>query len=216
LQQRHRIGHHFAIAAKSVTEEQFQRFLKSRDRKVLRRQSKPDCPVAMLTWYVAAEYCNWLSDQEGLERCYDPNDEGKFEAGMKPVPNCLNRTGYRLPTEEEWECACRAGAVTSRYYGESVELLRKYGWYVENSGSRSWDVATLKPNDWGLFDMHGNVWNWCHDEDDASKTEKRFLHGGSYVDAAQDVRAARRHKSDSGYLSPYIGLRPARTLRKGP
>jgi formylglycine-generating enzyme required for sulfatase activity len=213
LQQRQRIGHHFAIAAKPVTFDQFQRFLKSRNPRISRRLSKPDCPVTMVSWCMAAEYCNWLSEQEGLQRCYEPNEEGKYEAGMKPAPDCLNRNGYRLPTEEEWECACRAGAMTSRYYGESVELLRKYGWYVENSGSRSWDVASLKPNDWGLFDMHGNVFSWCHNAYDAGKTEKHFLRGGSYVDAAQDVRAAHRHKSEADYSSLYIGLRPARTVR---
>jgi formylglycine-generating enzyme required for sulfatase activity len=211
LQQRQKIGHHFAIAAKSVTVDQFRRLFKSHDPKVLRRRLEPDCPVTMLSWYMAAEYCNWLSDLEGLEPCYEPNDGGK--AGMKPVEDCLNRTGYRLPTEEEWECACRAGTMTSRYYGESVELLRKYAWYIEDSGNRSWAVASLKPNDWGLFDMHGNVWNWCHDRDDAFKTETRFFRGGSYVDAAEDLRAAHHLKTDSVKTSPYLGIRPARTLR---
>ncbi len=213
MQQRQRIGHHFAIAAKSVTVYQFQRFLKSHDPQALGRLTKSDYPVTMLSWYEAAEYCNWLSNQEGLQRCYEPNDEGKYEAGMKPARDCLSRDGYRLPTEEEWECACRAGAMTSRYYGESVELLRKYAWYVENSGSRSWDVASLKPNDWGLFDMHGHVFSWCHNTYDAGKTEKHFCRGYSYVDAARDIRAAHRHKSEAEYSSPYLGFRPARTVR---
>jgi formylglycine-generating enzyme required for sulfatase activity len=212
LQQRQRIGRHFAIAAKSVTVEQFRCFLKSHGSKGLRRLPTPDCPVTMLSWHLAAEYCNWLSEQEGLELCYEPIDKRNREAGMKSVPNCLQRTGYRLPTEEEWECACRAGTLTSRYYGESVDLLRNYGWYVENSGSRSWDVASLKPNDWGLFDMHGNVWNWCHNEHDARKLEKSSFRGGSYVDATDDVRAANNLKTDASAPSPYIGLRPTRTL----
>jgi serine/threonine protein kinase/formylglycine-generating enzyme required for sulfatase activity len=212
-QQRQSVGHHFALAAKPVTVDQFRRFPKNHDPESSRRRPKPDCPVTMLSWYTAAEYCNWLSDQEGLERCYEPNEEGNFDAGMKQAPNFLNRTGYRLPTEEEWECACRAGAVTSRYYGESVELLRKYGWYVENSGNRSWNVSTLKPNDWGLFGMHGNVWSWCQDRYEPSKMEKRIFRGGSYVDAADDVRAARRLKTDPGTPTRYVGLRPARTLR---
>jgi serine/threonine protein kinase/formylglycine-generating enzyme required for sulfatase activity len=209
--QRRSIGHHFAIAAKSVTVDQFRRFLKNHNPQP--SSLEPDWPVSKLSWYQAAEYCNWLSDQEGLERCYEPNKEGKYDEGMKPLPDCLDRTGYRLPAEEEWECACRAGAVTSRYYGESVELLRKYGWYVENSRSRSWNVATLKPNDWGLFDMHGNVWTWCQDQYKPSKTEKRIFRGGSYVDAARDVRAARRLRTDGETVDPYLGLRPARTLR---
>jgi len=210
-QQRQCIGHHFAIAAKSVTVEQFRRFLQNHNPR--RGPLEPDGPVNVLSWYTAAEYCNWLSDQEGLERCYKPNEEGNYDVGMKPLPDCLDRTGYRLPTEEEWECACRAGAVTSRYYGESSQLLRKYGWYVENSGNRSWNVATLKPNDWGLFDMHGNVWNWCQDQYEPNKSAKRIIRGGSYVDGADDVRAARRHKTDPETPTPYLGLRPARTLR---
>jgi serine/threonine protein kinase/formylglycine-generating enzyme required for sulfatase activity len=210
-QQRRSIGRHFAIAAKTVTVEQFRRFLQNYNPR--RGSFEPDSPANGLSWYRAAEYCNWLSDQEGLERCYEPNEHGKYDVGMKSRPEWLNRTGYRLPTEEEWECACRAGAVTSRYFGESAQLLRKYGWYVENSGNRSWNVATLKPNDWGLFDMHGNVWNWCQDQYEPGKTEKRIIHGGSYVDGADDVRAARRHKTDPETPTPYLGFRPARTLR---
>jgi formylglycine-generating enzyme required for sulfatase activity len=130
---------------------------------------------------------------------------------MKPVRDFLKRSGYRLPTEEEWECACRAGARTSRYYGESVELLRKYGWYV-NADSKIRDVARLKPNDWGLFDMHGNVWNWCQTQvDESVDTPKRVFRGGSYTDAAAEVRAAYRLTTIGPSI--YIGFRPARTLR---
>ena len=68
-----------------------------------------------------------------------------------------------MPTEAEWEHACRAGTVTSRYYGESEELLKKYAWYTTNSARRTGLWGSLKPNDWGLFDMHGNVWAWCQE-----------------------------------------------------
>jgi formylglycine-generating enzyme required for sulfatase activity len=71
--------------------------------------------------------------------------------------------GYRLPTEAELEYACRAGAVTSRYYRQAEELLAEYGWYLKNSKERSWPLGGKKPNDLGLFDMHGNVWNWCQE-----------------------------------------------------
>src|SRR5262249_23780706 len=86
---------------------------------------------------------------------------GQYAAGMKLAPDYLKRKGYRLPTEAEWEYACRAGAVTRWYYGESEELLGKYAWHVGNSDKHSWPVGHLKPNDFGFFDMHGNVWVWC-------------------------------------------------------
>ena len=120
-----------------------------------------------MTWYEAAAYCNWLSEQEGIPKqqwCYEPNDSGEYGEGMKPAADFLDRTGYRLPTEAEWEYACRAGAATSRYYGRSEELLVRYAWYSVNSKERTWPVGSLRPNDLGLFDMHGNVWNWCQDQ----------------------------------------------------
>jgi formylglycine-generating enzyme required for sulfatase activity len=77
---------------------------------------------------------------------------------MKMAANYLQRTGYRLPTEAEWEFACRAGAVTSFYFGDSKELLPRYAWYQKNSQNKLWPVGSLKPNDLGLFDMAGNAW----------------------------------------------------------
>src|SRR5262249_45059949 len=117
--------------------------------------------------YEAAAYCNWLSKEEGIPEdqwCYLRNDSEKYEKGMTVRPNYLSLRGYRLPTEAEWEYTCRAGAVTARFYGETDELLPKYAWYAKNSRDR-WlrPVGTLKPNDLGLFDMHGNDYEWCQD-----------------------------------------------------
>ncbi len=234
-EQRHRrrIGRTFAIAAKAVTVEQFLRFQKQHS---FARQYAPtnDCPVVATAWYQAAEYCNWLSEQDGLpktEWCYEPNKWGRYEEGMRPASDFLKRTGYRLPTEAEWEYACRAGAVTSRYYGQCEELLTKYGWYLKNSGDHTWPVGSLKPNDLGLFDMYGNAWAWCHDAyglyrssqsgkavddegDPSPLLEKtiRVLRGGAFNVQPRGLRSAHRNRNQPGNRNNVsFGIRPART-----
>ncbi len=237
-EQRHlvKLNRSFAISAKSVTVEQFKNF---REDYPFDAKASPhgDCPVNKTTWYVAAEYCNWLSKMEGLaedEWCYLPNKDGKYADGMKLAPNYLSRIGYRLPTEAEWEIACRAGTVTSRYYGETEDLLKKYAWYVNNSSRHTWPVGSLKPNDWGLFDMHGNVWNWCQErykvymplpagqvysdsEDglDVIDTGLRVFRGGSFPESPAEVRAACRIQVHPSRSTHYAGFRLARTFRKG-
>ena len=91
---------------------------------------------------------------------------------MSIPADVLERTGYRLPTEAEWEYACRAGAVTSRYYGHSIDLLDAYARYQANSKEHAWTCGSLFPNDLGLFDMLGNEYEWCQDSSNASKPRK--------------------------------------------
>src|SRR5262249_23284302 len=127
-----------------------------------RYSPEPGGPIISVTWYEAAAYCNWLSEKEGIPKeqwCYPE----PVEEGMKPFAGHLSRTGYRLPTEAEWEYACRAGTLTSRHYGEGQELLGRYAWFLGNSRDRAWPVGQKRPNDLGLFDMHGNVWAWCQE-----------------------------------------------------
>jgi formylglycine-generating enzyme required for sulfatase activity len=194
-----------------------------------------DCPVLSVTWYEAAEYCNWLSKEEGLspdQWCYLPNQPGKYADGMKMAPNYLHRTGYRLPTEAEWEYACRAGAVTDFSWGQTEDLLGKYAWHFFNSSERSHPVGTLKPNDLGLHDMHGNAWEWTQDAyrvyvkdkagnatDDVedmsslSAIDSRVLRGGSFFFQAVDARSANRLSYVPSNRLNNVGFRVARTVR---
>ena len=179
------IPRRFAIAAKEVTLEQWQRFERTNTQLglppsfVKQWSPDPDGPMIGFTWYIAASYCNWLSEQEGLPKdqwCYLPNEAGAYAEGMTIPADVLQRTGYRLPTEAEWEFACRSGTVTSRYFGLSIELLGKYAWYQSNSKEHAWSCGSLLPNELGLFDMLGNMFEWCQDSVNASKQARKGIH----------------------------------------
>ena len=191
----------------------------------------PRGPQVGVTWYAAAAYCNWLSEQEHLETCYEPNEKGEYADGMKIVLDSRKRSGYRLPTEAEWEYVCRAGAVTSRYYGGSLDLLPRYAWYLQNSPkTQASPCGRLKPNELGLYDLLGNAYEWCQDEnrtrsDDEGndrddninnslniKSEShRLLRGGSFYYLPAYVRSAIRLWSAPSYRDTIYGFRPART-----
>ncbi len=166
----------FAMASKEVSVEQYQEFLEQNPtihRLTIGRCSPdPTGPRNDLSWYDAAAFCNWLSRAEGLPECYQANPTGEFAEGMQIRADALKRGGYRLPTEAEWEYACRAGAGASRYYGLSTELLRKYAWYQDNSQDRAWPCGSLLPNDLGIFDMLGNVYEWCQDAYERHQAER--------------------------------------------
>jgi eukaryotic-like serine/threonine-protein kinase len=229
-QHKKRIGRTFALAAAPVTKEQFLRFQPGFSHREFRRYPAPSCPIGGVTWFKAAAYCNWLSEQEGLDEaqwCY----ESKNGQVSKLKANYLSLTGYRLPTEAEMEYATRAGAVTGRYYGETEELLPYYAWFAKNSQVKTWPVGSLKPNDWGLFDVQGNVWTWCQERYDSyaqskariledkeginsiNLNEGRTLRGGSFVDPASLVRSSCRVNYGPANFGYIFGFRPARTYR---
>lgn len=112
-----------------------------------------DLPVEQVSWEDAARFCNRLSDLAGLEPCYREIDWFcDFSAD-----------GYRLPTEAEWEYACRAGSTSAFSCGDDESALVHVAWFKTNSGGRTHPVGQKKPNAWGFHDMHGNVWEWTND-----------------------------------------------------
>jgi formylglycine-generating enzyme required for sulfatase activity len=226
LQIERAINRTFAIATKEVTVHQFLRFQPTSDA-LNDYCPEPDCPIGAVTWFDAARYCRWLSEQLGIaedQMCYPPVAE--IRGGMKAYPDYLDRTGYRLPTESEWEYACRAGTVTPRFYGYAPEMLRQYAWYRDNSSGRAWPVGLLKPNPFGLFDMNGNLAEWCHErhvrralasgdniEDIMPVDEfKRVVRGGKFQDAERVIRSASRRFDRPDHLAFHMGFRVARTM----
>ncbi len=186
----------FWIAAKETTAEQYLESRKVKSPHDLRRER--GSAIDAVSWYNAVAYCRWLSEREHVppdEMCYPPIEE--IKAGMKPYPNYLNRTGYRLPTEAEFEYACRAGAGTSRFFGDDPKMLPRYAWFTNNAEGVIHRTGLRLPNDFGLFDVLGNVKEWCQgsykenpvagpdrEDDDDAKVIYVVARGGCYADRA--------------------------------
>ena len=153
-----------------------------------------DCPVEYVSWDDAQEFISRLNEKAG-------------------------RNLYRLPTEAEWEYACRAGSTGRFYFGDDDSKLNDYAWYENNADSKPHKVASKKPNAWGLYDMHGNVFEWCEEWYKGKRASivprgrhftpkpARKLRGGCWDDKAVDCRSASRSFCEPGIANMYIGVR---------
>ncbi len=177
-----------------------------------------DRPINKVNWYDAVRFCNRLSEQEGLTPCY--------RIAGNDVSWEYSANGYRLPTEAEWEYACRAGTQTRWSFGDDEKDLGRYAWYTDNSGNRPHPVGTRDPNAWGLYDMHGKVWEWCWDWYGAYSAgpqtdptgpptgDRRVLRGGAFDVVARFLRSAVRDGGRPGYRYRFSGFRGVRGPRR--
>ena len=220
----------FAIGVHEVTRDQFERYQRSTGIEPKRSDADPSSPAVGVTWYEAVSYCRWLTRQSGLaesDQCYDDPGPLKKDADGFPEdwPFHPERRGYRLPTEAEWEYACRAGTVTPFSFGSDRGLLSRYGWFQENAGRNPRGWGELRPNFFGLFDLHGNAIEWCHDRyvgydpvlavDPLGDRDGKYrvYRGGAWTGGSRLCRSADR---DLGIPTDRAGLgfRLARTLPK--
>ena len=180
-------------------------------------------PVEQVTWYDAVEFCNKLSESEKLKPVYTISGrtpETGYPIESATVAPDWSANGYRLPTEAQWEYACRAGTTTA--YNTGAAISDSTGWYRDNSGKRTHNVGEKPANAWGLYDMHGNVSEWCWDRngDYASGTQtdptgavsgnSRVIRGGSWYNLGLDLRSAYRYFFYPAYGNRDIGFRLVR------
>jgi sulfatase modifying factor 1 len=200
-------------------------------------KGNPNRPVEQVSWYDAIEFCNQLTAMAneadarlGLTPCYRISKIERAEGGAQSgsirsaeVELIAGANGYRLPTEAEWEYAYRAGTTTAYSFGDDESMLAKHAWFDENSGESTHPVATKRSNAWGLFDMHGNVdewcWDWYGEYPSGAVTDPqgprsgsgRVLRGGSWLGFSQYCRAAYRSADDPDFRYDDLGFRVART-----
>ena len=169
-------------------------------------QADKDCPALHVDWNDATAFCQRLTDTD--------HKNGKLPAGES----------YHLPTDAEWEYACRAGTKTAYSFGDDDKQLGEYGWFAGNTAGEQYAhaVGLKKPNPWGLYDMHGNVWEWCSDWNDGKLLRGtdpvgpeggsgRVSRGGCWGDSPGGCRSAYRFLYDPSYRDRILGFRVARS-----
>ncbi len=176
-------------------------------------------PMHHVNWYEAIEYCNWLSEKNGLEKCYteDPDKGWIID---------LTKNGYRLPTEAEWEYAARGGNKSQNFKYSGSNDPTEVAWYDDTSGQKSpQEVKQKKPNELGIYDMSGNVWEWCNDYYAADYYKKsptknpfndkfsayRVLRGGSWHYRVEYATVADRDGPEPKFTNYNYGFRIAKT-----
>ena len=166
-------------------------------------------PVEQVRWSDAVKYCNKRSELDGLQPCYD----------LKTWKCNFDNDGYRLPTEAEWEYACRAGTSSLYFFGDDPSKLGDYAWFDKNSGGRPRPIGQKKPNPWGLYDICGNLWEWCNDfykvdyYPESPPTDPRgpdtgqtkVVRGGSWKASAEMCCSAYRYNENPGYVDVCFG-----------
>ncbi len=188
-----------------VTQEQYQRIMGDNPA----RWKGPKNPIEQVRWSDAVKLCNTRSRLEGFEPCYDLNTwQCNFETN-----------GYRLPTEAEWEYACRAATQTAYFFGNDASKLGDYAWFDKNSGGHPQPVAQKQPNPWGLYDMVGNVWQWCNDfyqvdyyqqspkenPRGPKEGENKVVRGGAWKFSGDNCRSGYRYNEAPGYVDVCFG-----------
>jgi formylglycine-generating enzyme required for sulfatase activity len=162
-----------------------------------------NCPVESVSWLDAISFCNQLSRKMGFSESY------QLIGGDIGATEVAGSNGFRLPTEAEWEYACRAGTQGPRY-GD----LNEIAWYRENSGGRPHPVGLKQANAWGLYDMLGNVWEWCSDlYDPEVYGPYRIFRGGGWSDLERGCLATNRRRSHPTFKIDDLGFRLARNYK---
>ena len=185
----------FLLGTYPVTQGEYERVMKANPSEF---QGNDRRPVEKVSWFDAIEFCNRLSKLEERPPYYKV-------AGTDVT--VLGGLGYRLPTEAEWEYACRAGSEAAYCFGSDENRLGQYAWFNQNAGSTTHPVGEKQPNAWGLYDMHGNVWEWCWDDEPSS----RVFRGGGWGSNARRCRSAFRGRGDPEDRGDYLGFRLARS-----